>query len=329
MSETILVIGAGSWGTAIAHTLATHGHSIIIWDSNDAVLEEISTQHTNKRYHPNLKLSGNIEIASSLEDACLRSTAIILSIPTSFIPHYLEMIVDIARPTPLIVNASKGLDHKKLQTLSMFVKKRFGKMVYDRYAVLSGPSFAKEVAEGKPTALSLACVNEDNLIRLAKAFHSNNFQIFPTNDVLGVEIGGALKNVIAITVGASDGLGLGHNTRAALITKAQEEISSIGKALGAKEATFWGLSGIGDLILTCTGDLSRNRRAGLKLAEGKSIKQILTELGQIAEGVRTTKSAYLLAQQLKVKAPILEETYNAIYNNKPIAEAVESILDNI
>lgn len=329
MKETILVIGAGSWGTAIAQTLAGYGHTIMIWDSNDAVLEEIHSRHTNKRYHPNLQLSENIEVATSLEDACLRSTAIVLTIPTSFIPHYLETIVEIARPAPLIVNASKGLDHKKLQTLSMFVKKNLGKMVFDRYAVLSGPSFAKEVAEGKPTALSLACINEDHLIRLAKAFHSNKFQIFPTNDVLGVEIGGALKNVIAITVGASDGLGLGHNTRAALITKGIEEISSIGKALGAKEATFWGLSGIGDLMLTCTGDLSRNRRAGLKLAEGKTVKTILNELGQIAEGIRTTKSAYLLAQQLKVKAPILEETYNAIYGHKPILEAVESILDNI
>ena len=329
MRETILVIGAGSWGTAIAQTLATSGHTIMIWDSNDSVLEEIHSHRTNKRYHPNLKLSENIEIASSLEDACLRSTAIILSIPTSFIPHYLETIVEIARPTPLIVNASKGLDHKKLQTLSMFVKKKLGKMVFDRYAVLSGPSFAKEVAEGKPTALSLACTNEDHLIRLAKAFHSNKFQIFPTNDVLGVEIGGALKNVIAITVGASDGLGLGHNTRAALMTKGIEEISNIGKALGAKEATFWGLSGIGDLILTCTGDLSRNRRAGLKLAEGKSIKTILNELGQIAEGIRTTKSAYMLTQELKVRAPILEETYNAIYGQKPVEEAVQSILENI
>lgn len=329
MKEMILVIGAGSWGTAIAQTLASSSHTVMIWDSNDSVLEEIKTHHTNQRYHPNLQLSDNIEIAPSLEDACLRSTAIILSIPTSFIPHYLETIVEIARPTPLIVNASKGLDHKKLQTLSMFVKKKLGKLVYDRYAVLSGPSFAKEVAEGKPTAVSLACINEDHLIRLAKAFHSNNFQIFPTNDVLGVEIGGALKNVIAVTVGASDGLKLGHNTRAALITKGIEEISNIGKALGAKEATFWGLSGIGDLILTCTGDLSRNRRAGLKLAEGKSIKTILNELGQIAEGIRTTKSAYLLAQQLKVKAPILEETYNAIYGHKPIEKAVQSILENI
>lgn len=329
MKETILVIGAGSWGTAIAQTLAQYDHTVMIWDSNQNVLEEIHSAHTNKRYHPNLKLSPNIEIASSLEDACLKSSIIILSIPTSFIPHYLETIKEIARPTPLIVNASKGLNHKNLQTLSMFVKKSLGKMVFDRYAVLSGPSFAKEVAEGKPTALSLACANEDHLIRLAKAFHSNRFQIFPTDDVLGVEIGGALKNVIAITVGASDGLGYGNNARAALMTKGIEEISNIGKALGAKEPTFWGLSGIGDLILTCTGDLSRNRRAGLKLAEGKSIKQILNELGQIAEGIRTTKSAYMLAKQLKVKAPILEETYNAIYGNKPITEAVESILDNI
>ena len=328
MQEIILVIGAGSWGTAIAQTLAKYNHSVMIWDSNADVLEEIHTKRTNSRYHPNLELSPNIRVANSLEDACLRSTAIVLSIPTSVIPHYLETIVEIARPTPLIVNASKGLNHKNLQTLSQFVKK-MGRMVYDRYAVLSGPSFAKEVAEGKPTALSLACTNEDHLIRLAKAFHSDKFQIFPTEDVLGVEIGGALKNVIAITVGASDGLGFGYNTRAALMTKGIEEISAIGKALGAKEATFWGLSGIGDLILTCTGDLSRNRRAGLKMAEGKSVKQILNELGQIAEGIRTTKSAYLLAQKLKVKAPILEETYNAIYNSKPIDEAVQSILDNI
>ena len=328
MKETILVIGAGSWGTAIAQTLANYEHTVMIWDSNDSVLEEIHSKHTNERYHPGLKLSKNIQIAPSLEDACLRSSAIVLSIPTSVIPHYLETIVEIARPTPLIVNASKGLNHKNLQTLSQFVKK-MGRMVYDRYAVLSGPSFAKEVAEGKPTALTLACTNEDHLIRLAKAFHSDKFQIFPTEDVLGVEIGGALKNVIAITVGASDGLGFGHNTRAALMTKGIEEISAIGKALGAKEATFWGLSGIGDLILTCTGDLSRNRRAGLKMAEGKSVKQILNELGQIAEGIRTTKSAFLLAQKLKVKAPILEETYNAIYNSKPIDEAVQSILDNI
>jgi glycerol-3-phosphate dehydrogenase (NAD(P)+) len=329
MKENILVIGAGSWGTAIAQTLGLHNHQVLIWDSNKSILEEIRTQHTNRRYHPELVLTGNIHVADSLEDACLSASIIILSIPTSFIPHYLETIVEICRPTPLIVNASKGLNHQNLQTLSMFVKKSLGKIVLDRYAVLSGPSFAKEVAEGKPSALSLACMNEDHLIRLAKAFHSNRFQIFPTDDIIGVEIGGALKNVIAITVGASDGLGYGYNARAALMTKGQEEISSIGKALGAKEATFWGLSGMGDLILTCTGDLSRNRQAGLKLAQGKSLRQILKELGQIAEGIRTTKSAYLLAKQLKIKAPILEETYQAIYQRKPITAAVESILDNI
>lgn len=329
MKESILVIGAGSWGTALAQTFGKNGHAVTIWDTNNAILEEIQTKHTNSRYHPGIELSQNIEASFSLDQACKKNPIIVISIPTSFIPHYLDRIFENVHPTPLIINASKGLNHKNLQTLSMYVRQSLGKYMIDRYAVLSGPSFAKEVIAGKPTALALACVHEENLIKLSRAFHSNKFQIFPTNDVIGVEIGGALKNVIAITVGASDGLGYGLNTRAALITKAQEEISSIGKALGAKETTFWGLSGCGDLILTCTGDLSRNRQAGLKLAEGKSVKQILRELGQIAEGIRTTKSAYLLTQKLKLKSPILEETYKAIYQDKPIDRAVQSILDNI
>ncbi len=329
MKENILIIGAGSWGTALAQTFAMNGHTVQVWDSNESIMEEIHSSHTNKRYHPDVKLSSNIQIAPSLDQACKKNSIIVVSIPTSFIPYYLERIFENVHPCPLIVNASKGLNHKNLQTLSMYVKQSLGKFMSDKYAVLSGPSFAKEVMEAKPTALMLACSHQENLIRLSRAFHSNRFQIFPTSDVLGVEIGGALKNVIAITVGASDGLGYGNNARAALITKGLEEISSIGKALGAKESTFWGLSGFGDLILTCTGDLSRNRRAGLKLAEGKSIKQILNELGQIAEGIRTTKSAYLLTQRLKVKAPILEETYKAIYQRKPIVQAVEDILDSI
>lgn len=329
MGDSILVIGAGSWGTALAQTFASNGHSVTVWDSNDSILEEIHSKRTNQRYHPGVSLSSNIKIATSFDEACKKSPIIVVSIPTSFIPRYLERIFENVHPTPLIVNASKGLNHKNLQTLSMYVRKSLGKYMIDRYAVLSGPSFAKEVVAGKPTALTLACAHEENLIKLSRVFHSDKFQIFPTDDVLGVEIGGALKNVVAITVGASDGLGYGLNTRAALITKAQEEISSIGKALGAKEASFWGLSGVGDLILTCTGDLSRNRQAGLKLAEGKSVKQILKELGQIAEGIRTTKSAYLLTQKLKLKSPILEETYKAIYQEKPIDSAVQSILDNI
>ena len=328
-NKHILIIGAGSWGTALAHALEQREYEITLWDYNDKKLLEIQNSLQNKNYHPGIVLSKNIRISTDLDQSLKPAEVVILAIPTSTIPFYLQKIVRQRDSLPFIINASKGLNHDTLQTLSMYVKQHLGPFTFDHYAVLSGPSFASEVIQGKPCALSLGCANTQHLLSLTKLLHSEKFQIFPSTDILGVEIGGALKNVIAIAVGASDGLGLGLNTRAALITKGQEEISRIGKALGADRSTFWGLSGIGDLILTCTGDLSRNRQVGLMLAQKKSVRTILKQLGQIAEGIRTSKSAHLLAQKLKLKVPILEETYAAIYKGKSIEDAVKSILSKI
>jgi len=328
--HTIGILGAGSWGTAMAQSFARNRHHVLLWHRSEAVARQIQHTRINQKYFPDYSLLPQVQVTSDLPSVMEKAHIIILAVPTSTLPHYLNIILPRIKPNQYILNASKGLDHREKLTFSQWIQKHYGlDMVQKHYGVLSGPTFALEVMQDKPCGIMLAM--QDSKIResLQSKLHASHLQVFSTHDVLGVEIAGALKNVIAITVGASDALGFGLNARAGLLTKGQKEISNIGTALGARDETFWGLAGIGDLILTCTGDLSRNRRVGKKLAEGKSIRQILKELGQIAEGVRTTKTLFEMTQELKLNTPILRETYRAIYQDKPLQEAVETILKDM
>lgn len=327
MSSQITVLGAGSWGTALAQCFAQAGHNVDLWHRASGVADRIQSTRINEKYFPAHRLDDNIEVVSNWEKSFSVSDIIILAVPTSILPYFLTKICKNIQAHQIILNASKGLDHENLRTISQWIEQKISKdMLRKHYGVLSGPSFALEVMDQKPTGVMLGFHDAKKRAQIKEQLHTARFQIFETDDVVGVEIAGALKNVIAITVGASDVLGFGLNTRAGLLTKGQEEISKIGQALGAKQETFWGLAGMGDLILTCTGDLSRNRRVGKKLAEGKTIRQILKELGQIAEGIRTTKTAFELSKQLELQTPILRETYRAMFKGKPLQEAVETIL---
>jgi len=327
MNKTIGILGAGSWGTAMAQAFANQGHSVYLWHRSAKTAQAIQKTRINQKYFPNAQLHPLIEIISDWKWMIQHVEIIVLAVPTTILPYFLSTMLTNIRKDQVVLNAAKGLDHAREQTISQWIQSTFSKTIVEQhYGVLSGPTFAQEVMENKPTGMMLAFKDANRRSRIKSTLHATRFQIFETSDICGVEIAGALKNVIAITVGASDTLGFGFNSRAALLTKGQEEISHIGRALGALPETFWGLAGMGDLILTCTGDLSRNRRVGKKLAEGKNIRQVLKELGQIAEGIRTTKTAYHLSQKLGLKTPILSETYHSIFKGKSLQQAVETIL---
>ncbi len=328
MDQRIVILGAGSWGTAIAQRLSEAGHEVTLWDLFTEHLEEVAHEKCNTRYHPGIKLNSNIKFQADLPKAIHQKNVIMMITPSHGFRPLLERIKPHLSKDAFVMTASKGLDTKTLQTLSEITSEIMGdSFTQNQYAVLSGPTFAKEVMENTPSAATIASYSEDTAKHLQELVHGGNFRIYTSTDVIGVELAGALKNVIAITTGVSDGFHFGHNARAALITRGLFEISEIGIKKGANPRTFSGLSGLGDLILTCTGDLSRNRRAGLKLAEGKTIRTIMKELGQVVEGIRTTKAAYQLAKALKVDVPIIEATYLSLYEGKSPQQAVRDILD--
>lgn len=296
----ICVAGGGSWGTALAQQLASCGLGVTLWLRNEAAARAINEEHRNPRYvsshilHPALK--------ATTDPAALGAALVVLAVPCQQLRGWLTAHKAYFCAGPVFVDASKGLEVGTLASPGRMVAETVGADA--RYAVLSGPSFADEVLRGLPTAVVLACADETLGARLRDAFSGPNFRCYSSTDVIGVELGGALKNVIAIAAGMCDGLGFGHNSRAALIARGLAEISRIGVACGARPSTFMGLSGLGDLTLTCTGDLSRNRQVGLRLGRGERLKDITEQLGMVAEGVATADAACMLAARLGVDAPI-------------------------
>jgi glycerol-3-phosphate dehydrogenase (NAD(P)+) len=325
--KTITVSGVGSWGTALAEVQARLGRRVFVWDRDTDVLDDIAKHHENRRYHPGHKLSRNIVVERDLPRAVAKSSLIILAVPSFSMRDQLERIASHLKEDTILVSTAKGIEVDTLKTPFDIAVDVLGKKeARRRYAVLSGPSFAHEVIRSMPTAVTVASANAKTAKRVAELCHSDTFRIFTSNDVIGVELAGALKNVIAIAAGAVDGLGFGHNARAALMTRGLEEIVRIGVRKGANPLTFAGLSGLGDLILTCTGDLSRNRRVGIKLGQGKSLRVALKEVKQVVEGIRTAKAAYRLSRILKADAPILEETYLTLHEGKSLEQAIKDVL---
>lgn len=301
--------------------------SVRLWDRNATHIHHIAESRENQKYHPGVKLESGIQPEADLGQAIRNVSYIVLSVPSHGMSDLFARIKHGISPTTILINTAKGIEGDTLKTVSMMASEIFGEsLVQSSYAVLSGPSFAAEVIRSLPTALTVAAWNPSVTARIQDKMHSDTFRIFSSDDVIGVELAGALKNVIAIAAGASDGFGFGHNARAGLVTRGLAEISRIGTKMGAHRQTFAGLSGMGDLILTCTGDLSRNRRVGLKLSQGKTLRQIMKEVGQVAEGIRTAKAAYQLAIKLDVEAPILEETYQTIYQGKPLEKGIADLL---
>ena len=326
--KKIAVIGAGSWGTALARLVSEKQIRVDLWGHSREHLQAIGRDRENKKYLPGFSLNEYLVPQVSLEEAIKGQQIILMVVPSHVFRAVLEEIIPFLADEAIIVSAAKGIENKTLMTMTGVmddVLDKTGKNAHP--AVLSGPSFAKEVAQHIPTAVTVAARKKEVCRRVQEVFFTDRFRVYAGRDVIGLELGGALKNIIAIGAGISDGLGYGTNTRAALITRGLAEITRLGVKMGADPLTFSGLGGLGDLVLTCTGDLSRNRTVGLKLGQGMKLAEILAEMQNVAEGVKTTGSAHELASREQVEMPILEEVFQVIYHDKDCQEAVKSLLE--
>lgn len=326
MQDKIAVLGAGSWGTALAKVLNDNGHDVRLWTHEPDQVVEINEQHTNKHYLPDLVLSDNLKAYGDLKEAVDGVDAVVFVVPTKAIRSVAQQLVGAMNTKPVIVHASKGLEQGTHKRLSQVIAEEIPADVRGDIVVLSGPSHAEEVVVGDITTITSA---SDNLMAaeyIQRLFTNHYFRIYTNNDVIGVEIGAALKNIIAIGSGAIHGLGYGDDAKAAIMTRGLAEISRLGVAMGANPLTFSGLSGVGDLIVTCTSVHSRNWRCGNLLGQGKKLDDILEHMGMIVEGVYTTQAAYELSRELGVSMPITETIYSILYEDKDIKDAANDIM---
>jgi len=319
----IAVIGAGSWGTTLAHLLSSKGFDIALWVYEKDLSEEIRQTRINSVYLPDIELPENIHVTGSLEEALKKARYIVNAVPAQYTRSIFKELLPHIIDKAIIVSVAKGIERGTLLTVSSILKELSAHPV----AVLSGPSFAKEVIKKLPTAVTLATENIHTGVHLQEIFNVNHFRVYTHDDLLGVELGGSLKNVMAIASGIADSLGLGNNARASLITRGLVEMTRLGIAMGAKERTFSGLSGIGDLVLTCSSPLSRNYTVGVKLGQGMKLKDILTQMRSVAEGVATAESAYELSKKYHIEMPIIEQVYKVLYEDKDAILAVGDLME--
>ena len=320
------VIGAGSWGTTLANLLAKKGFTTALWVYEEELIPSIATKKENHLYLPGIELDGNIVPTGSLQEACHNKDIILNVTPSQVVRQVMQEISGYLSPQAILISASKGIENTTLLTMSEVIREVLSFHDGSRIAVLSGPSFALEVSKEIPTAVTIASENQERAQQLQQVFSTPYFRVYTNPDVVGVELGGSLKNVIALAAGISDGLRFGYNTRAALITRGLAEISRLALKMGASPLTLSGLSGLGDLVLTCTGELSRNRTVGMKLGQGVKLGQILKDMKMVAEGIKTTRSTYDLSSKLNVPMPITEQVYNILYQDKDPKEAVTELM---
>jgi glycerol-3-phosphate dehydrogenase (NAD(P)+) len=310
--KKIGVIGAGSWGTTLANLLAKKGHEVTLWVHEAGGVPELKRTRVNSLYLPGIQLSPHLCFTGDLEEAVSGKELILSVTPSQVTRAVLCKSLPYISEGAVIVNASKGIEVETLLTMSQVCAEILPSALLKNYCVLSGPTFAREVAQEMPTAIVAAAAEKRVSLIVQETFSTGYFRVYTNRDVIGVELGGSIKNVISIAAGISDGLGLGHNTRAALITRGLAEMAR--------------LAGMGDLVLTCTGDLSRNRTVGMKLGHGMRLGEILGEMRMVAEGVKTTQSAYSLARRLNVDMPITEKVYQILYEDKPARHAVMELM---
>ncbi len=316
------IVGAGSWGTALAILFSANGNPTTLWGNNTEDIHTMQQQGCNQRYLPEIRLPEGLRPTTELDDLA-GCEIIMLAVPSHAFHQVLRELRQQLPGIRRLAWATKGFEGENNRLLHQVAEELFGDQV--DYAVLSGPTFALEVAQGLPTAVTVASRSHDFAVRLATLLHSPNFRAYTSADVIGVEIGGAVKNVLAIAAGISDGLGFGANARAALITRGLAEIIRLGTRMGAEKETFMGLAGLGDLVLTCTDDLSRNRRFGLAIAQNTSHSSAQAEIGQVVEGIRTARAVYQLSKELNVEMPITEQVYEILYRDKNPKTAVRSL----
>lgn len=320
----IAVLGAGSWGTAIANHLALAGHDVVIWGPEESVLRSIQDRHENSVYFPGVSLSPALQTESDISQAVKDREMVVFVVPSSAYRSVAQQLRNQLSSDTVIVSAAKGLEGSSLKTMAGVLSDEFG--VPARIAALSGPSFAREVLLGLPTAVVVASVGAETVKKVSAAFHHGNFRVYSSDDVIGVEFGGVVKNVIALAAGVIDGMGMGANARAALITRGLVEMQRLALSLGGKPLTITGLSGLGDLLLTATGDLSRNRQVGIRLAKGEKVDEIVKSLGQCAEGVVNAEHLLALARRQNVEVPIIEEVAKFLAGKSTVKEALANLL---
>lgn len=324
MKGKITIIGGGSWGTAIAQIFANNGHEVLIYVRNQGLKNDINELNINSRYFPEIKLSENIRATDCLEEASTYGDILVLAVPTHVNREILEEIRGNVRKEQIIVSTAKGMEEETFLRNSQIIKEYLDNPI----VVLSGPSHAEEVMWGLPTTVVAASKDKKVAQLIQKSMMSSKFRVYTNPDIIGVEIGGAIKNIIAIAAGISDGLGYGDNTKAALITRGLYEMSKIGAAMGGKLLTFAGLSGMGDLVVTCTSEYSRNRNFGVKIGEGHTLAEALKEIGQTVEGVRSTKAFYRWYQKgnFDFEIPITSQIYKVLFEEKDALQAVEDLM---
>lgn len=325
----IAVIGAGSWGTTLANLLAEKEEEVLLWVYEEELFRLLSAKRENEFFLPGVRLAGSLRFTHSLEEALAERETVVCAVPS----HAVREVFLRARPyisrNVLLISVTKGLEDGTHLTPSRVFQEVMGAGSEAEIAGLSGPSFAGEVSRRIPTAVAVAGNNSRVVQEVQDLFFRPYFRVYTNPDLMGVELGGAVKNVMAIAAGASDGMGFGHSSRAALITRGLAEMTRLGVSLGAQRQTFFGLAGLGDLVLTCTGDLSRNRQVGLELGKGKGLKEILGGMRMVAEGVRTAKALWELARNQKVEMPIAEKVYEILYHEKNPREAVQELMSRL
>jgi glycerol-3-phosphate dehydrogenase (NAD(P)+) len=323
---TLAVVGSGAWGTALACHAARLGHTVTMWAYEPEVAEEIDTRHINSVYLPEISLPEGIRAFSTAAEAVSGAEVVILVPPSKHLRAVSGLVADAVSPGAVVVVASKGIEEETLKLMFEVLAETMPDVDEERLAFLSGPSFAREVAKGLPTDVVLASEDMAAVRVVQPMLHAPMFRVYSSPDPIGVQVGGAVKNVVAVAAGACDGLNFGSNARAALITRALAEITRLGVALGADPLTFLGLAGVGDLVLTCTGDLSRNRTLGRQIADGVDPKEYLANRRSIAEGFFTSAAAYHLSLKLDVDMPITNHVFHVLHRGRPLQEAVRMLL---
>jgi len=323
--NSVCVLGAGSYGTALAFCLSRNGVKTVLWGRDKLQMALMAKDRCNHKYLPDAIFPKDLSIEPALSEAIVNSQDILIVVPSHAFASTLQEAKPHLTHKHRIIWATKGLEPETGRLLQDVAVEILGNDI--PIAALSGPTFAKEMVAGLPTAISLSSTNDNLAIEFANKLHcSKSFRVYRNDDFIGIQLGGAVKNVIAIGAGLSDGLGFGSNARTALITRGLSELTRLGVKMGAKQATFMGMSGLGDLVLTCTDNQSRNRRFGLALGGGLGIEEAMTEIGQVVEGYRNTKEVHILSQRMGIEMPICEQVYEVLYNHKPAKEAALTLL---
>ncbi len=321
--SNVSVIGAGSWGTALALLLHKNGHQVTVWSIIESEIEMLQKEHEHKDKLPGVKLPEDMIFTNNLSDAVKDKDVLVLAVPSPFTRSTAKLLKEVVAADQIIVDVAKGIEEGTLMTLSQIIKEEVPQA---NVAVLSGPSHAEEVGRGIPTTCVIGAKDQKTAEYLQNLFMNEVFRVYTSSDILGIELGGALKNVVALAAGMADGLGYGDNTKAALITRGISEISRLGIAMGGKAGTFYGLTGIGDLIVTCASMHSRNRRAGILIGQGKSMQEAMDEVKMVVEGVYSAKAAVALSEKYQVEMPIIEQVNLILFAGKTADEAVRDLM---